>query len=59
MFHRAKISLCIKSRVHVEDSRILSALVVAPSQLEDTFSPVKHPGFLPAPIPKTYVLAII
>jgi hypothetical protein len=43
----------------VEDSRRLSALPAAPNQLEDTFSLVKYPRFLPAPIPKTYLLAII
>jgi hypothetical protein len=59
MLHMAKIGLCIKPRVHVEDSRRFSALAVAPSQLEDSFSLVKHPGFLPAPIPKIYALAII
>jgi hypothetical protein len=57
MLHRAKIGLCIKPRVHLEDSRRLSALAMAPSQLEDSFSLVKHPVFLPAPIPKTYTLA--
>ena len=59
MLHRAKIGLCIKPRVHLEDSRRLSALGVAPSELEDSFSLVKHLGFLPVPIPKTYALAVI